>query len=117
MCKYHAVFALIALLVSQQSFADDAVTQSNPTPAAVTSSNSDDDSSLKECQTIANACLSAGFSNGGDSGKAFWHDCMKPILLGQTVAGVSIDAKEAIACRKFKIEKMKKELKQLQQIH
>lgn len=112
MRKYHTAFALIAILITQQSFAD-VTSTSNTTSAAVTSSDSD--TSLKQCENIVNACLNAGFARTGGPGKAFWHDCMKPVLLGQTVAGVNIDSKDVSACRQFKITKMQKELQQLQQ--
>lgn len=98
------ISVLIALVITQQSFA-----LSN-----ATSSDSDDLSS-NECAIIAKACLSAGFDRSGTPGKAFWHDCMQPALLGKTVTGVNLDSNDVIACRKSKISKMQKELKELQQ--
>jgi hypothetical protein len=106
--RKYTISVLVALLITLQSFAAS-------TLSSVTSS--DDDLSLKQCETVAKACLSAGFERSGAPGKAFWHDCMKPALLGQTVTGVNIDSKDVVACRKFKIAKMQKELKELQQAH
>lgn len=100
MRKYHALFALIALLITQQSFAV---------------GPNGDRAPLKECENIAKACISAGFVREGGPGKNFWHDCMKPVLMGQTVSGVTIDPKDVTACKQFKMKKMQKELKQLEQ--
>lgn len=97
MRNYRAVIAIIALFIAQSSFAN--VSDTN-----------------KSCEMIANACLSGGFVKAGDPGKTFWRDCMKPILLGQTITGVNVSAKDAMACRQYKIAKMKQELKEFQQV-
>jgi hypothetical protein len=105
MRKYQAAFATLVLLFAQQSFAESEIDSSGL-----------DDSTTPSCETIANACLSAGYARDGAAGKAFWGDCMKPALLGQTVSGVSIEHKDAVACRKFKIEKLKSAYHVLEQV-
>lgn len=66
------------------------------------------------CAAIAKSCLSAGFTRDPSATKKFWQDCMKPIILGKTVAGVTIDHSVAKTCREHKIEQLKHELKELQ---
>lgn len=68
------------------------------------------------CGPIATACVNAGFTMGDNTDKGFWKNCMQPLLLNQTVSGVTLDAKDIKACRQFKIAKMKVELKQLQKV-
>ena len=92
MRKIYLFFVLVALFLSQSVFADM------------------DDS--KPCKNVAQACRTAGF----DKGKQFWKGCMKPLLLGQTVKGVTIDPKVIAACRSDKINKMKKELNDLENV-
>lgn len=74
--------------------------------------NDSDDSSA--CGTIAKACKSAGFTRGGD--KKFWHDCMHPLLIGQSVKDVTIDPGQVKACRDKKIGDLQDELKELQNV-
>jgi len=113
MRKSTILITLLTLISTQTLLADTTTTVT--TPSATSSSASD--LSSKQCEGIAKACKSAGYTReGASSGKQFWADCMKPILLGQTVAGVSITADDATACRQQKVENMKKELEQLQQV-
>jgi hypothetical protein len=67
------------------------------------------------CSLIAKACKKAGFERKSED-KAFWMDCMKPILLGKTVENVTVDANDVKACRDKKIEEMQKELAELQAV-
>jgi hypothetical protein len=99
MRNIHIVFALAALVSTQSVFADD---------QAMSSSTS------KPCATIAKACLDAGFVRTETSNKKFWQDCMKPIILGHTVQGVTVDASTVKACRSDKISELKKELTALE---
>jgi hypothetical protein len=71
-------------------------------------------SDSKTCATIANACLNAGFVRTETADKRIWQDCMKPIILGKTVSGVTVDVDTVKTCRTTKINKMKKELKQFE---
>lgn len=67
------------------------------------------------CETIAQACLSGGFDTKTPN-KEFWQDCMKPILLGQNVPGVTIDPTTAKNCRVKKINQLKEDLKEFQKV-
>lgn len=66
------------------------------------------------CDTIAKKCLAAGYEQREDADKKFWMDCMKPILLGKTVNGVTIEPATTKACLMNKIEKLKQELAEMQ---
>lgn len=103
MKKIHAIFILAATLSSLQVFADD-------TDAMDASNN-------RPCAAIAKACAAAGFTRASDPNKKFWADCMKPVILGQTVSGVTIDAATVKSCRVDKIKKLKLELQELQKAH
>lgn len=65
----------------------------------------------KDCGVIAKACKSAGFKDMG-----FWTDCMKPVLMDKEVKKVKVDAAVVKECRAFKIDKMKKELEDLESV-
>lgn len=101
MRPFQTILVLLALIITQQAWAQ----------ATVTSHGK---ASFKECEIIAKACLSAGYTRSGQHGKAFWQDCMRPVLLGQTISGVNLDPKDISACRNVKIRVMQKELQQLQ---
>lgn len=63
---------------------------------------SDDDNA---CGKIENACKAAGFAKGEHSqGKGLGQDCMKPIISGQTVSGVTVDAAIVQDCRAERAE-------------
>lgn len=100
MRKYAGMIAILLMFLTQGSFAD---------------ALSNDDSA-KECGAIADACKNAGFTNADMGDKSFWFGCMKPVLFGKSVSGVTVDAKDVKACRKAKIAKMQKELKELQAV-
>jgi hypothetical protein len=71
-------------------------------------------SSDKPCSAIVKACLTAGYLRTDSPSKAFWHDCMKPVVLGQTVAGVTVDPATVKACRTNKLEELKNELQEFE---
>jgi hypothetical protein len=73
--------------------------------------------SSKQCEPIANACLYAKFSEKNTTGKNFWYDCMRPILLGKSVKDVNVDPKDVTACRTFKIMDLQNLLKELQEVN
>lgn len=100
MRKYSIIIALATLCLAQASFA----------------MTGGDDLSTKQCDSVVNACKSAGFTDEGMGDKSFWFGCMKPVLFGKTVSGVTIDANDIKQCRKAKITKMKAELKELQSV-
>lgn len=70
----------------------------------------------KQCNAIAEACKNAGYTNEGTDDKSFWFGCLKPVLYGKTVAGLTIGANDVKECRHARIEQMKKELKELQAV-
>ncbi|MBL7715206.1 MAG: hypothetical protein JNL01_07025 [Bdellovibrionales bacterium] len=58
------------------------------------------------CKKLKTACEAAGFVKGGHkTGKGLHKDCMKPLLAGQTVAGVTVDAGDVSACQAKKEKK------------
>jgi hypothetical protein len=75
-----------------------------------------DDFSNKHCDAIADICKQAGFTNEDMGDKSFWFGCMKPLLYGKTVNGLTVDAKEVKECRKAKIAKMQQEIKALKAV-
>jgi len=95
------ILAIIAIVTTQQIFADNV----SGMPA--------DSSGDKSCSTIANACLAAGFVKTESTTKAIWHDCMKPLILGQTVSGVTVDSSVAKSCRVHKIKELKNGIKRI----
>lgn len=99
MKKFLILIASTALLTSSIAFAD----------------SSDMGMDNKACMNVAKACKAAGFERGSKE-KKFWMGCMKPVLLGQSVKGVKVDADQVKACRNFKIDKMQSELKMLQDV-
>jgi hypothetical protein len=114
MRQSYIICAVISLLIGQQSFAG-AISAANEATAAVASS--ENELLEKPCESIAQACLKAGYMRvSGHSKKSLWMDCMKPVLLGKAVNGVSMDQPTVIACRQAKIVKMQKELKQFEQV-
>ncbi len=87
---------LAAMLIMQPAFADD-----------------DMNSPEKPCAPIVKACLDAGYARDGADGKQFWNDCMKPTVLGKSVADVKVNASDVKACRIAKIKQLKAELNAL----
>ena len=73
-------------------------------------------SSSKPCGVIANACIKAGFVRKETPDKKFWINCMKPVILGQSVKGVKVDADAVKVCRANKIDELKKELSELEAV-
>ncbi len=104
MRKIHIVLILAAVFSTQPIFAD------NQNTSNISSSGS------KSCATIVNACLAAGFVRTATPNKRFWQDCMKPIIMGQTVQGVTIDSATVKDCRINKINQLKKELEEFQKV-
>lgn len=91
MYKLRIIFVFVAMILTQNIYADD-----------------------KSCGEIANACLAAGFVKGESDTKGIWHDCMKPVILGKSVAGVSVNSSIVKSCRMHKIAELKVELNELQ---
>ena len=95
MRKIYLLSAVISLILSQSIFAD-----------------MDD---TKACKNIAQACKTAGYTKANDM--KFWKNCMKPVLHGQTVKGVTVDANDVSSCRSDKIAKMKQEISDLENVN
>jgi len=68
------------------------------------------------CEIVAKSCVKAGFVRGESANKKLWQDCMKPLLMNKTVAGVTVDPATVNTCRTNKIDKMKQELQEFQSI-
>lgn len=98
MRKAYLAVCLVSLFAASNVFADEMANDSKP------------------CMQVAKACLSAGYTRQGDNDKKFWVDCMKPLILGQTVKDVTVDSVVVKACRTDKISEMKKELTELQNV-
>src|SRR3990167_174237 len=96
MRKLHTALVLTVLFASQSVFADNRPMQD------------------KDCGPIAKACFKAGYAKKETPEKKFWTSCMKPVILGQTVKGVKVDADTISACRTKKIADIKNDLKDLE---
>lgn len=97
MRKNSLIIALFAFFLAQTSFAGGGDT-------------------IKECEAIVDACKSAGFTDEGTGDKSLWFGCLKPVLHDKSVNGVTVDKKDVKECRKAKIAKMKKEIKELESV-
>lgn len=95
------ILMLVAALATQSVFAE---YTSSPVS----------DSDNKPCAKIAEACLSAGFVEAKSKDKGIWRNCMKPIMLGNTVTGVTVDPDVAKSCRANKVKELTKELAEFQ---
>jgi maleate cis-trans isomerase len=93
------LIALSTILLMQSAFADETAN----TIAA------------KQCEAIARACVSAGYVEKNSTDKEFWQDCMKPVLMGQTVKGVNSTSAQAAGCKALKIQNMENELQEFKQ--
>jgi hypothetical protein len=52
------------------------------------------------CKKLMEACKAAGFVKGqAQAGKNIMKDCMKPLMTGQSVSGVTVDAGDIQACQ------------------
>jgi hypothetical protein len=51
---------------------------------------------MHPCKNIATACTSAG---KGKNRHEIWDNCMKPIIAGQTVPGVTVNSADVQACQ------------------
>jgi len=92
MFKKYGFVLLAGMVIAQPIFADDMSSGSKP------------------CKSIVKACLDAGYKRSAGEGKYFWKDCMEPILLGKTVAKVSVDTAAVKACRADKIKELAQQL-------
>lgn len=70
----------------------------------------------KPCGDIAKACVKAGYLKKSDDGKSFWLSCMKPVILGQSVKGIKVDATTVSSCRSDKITQLKQDLNDFESV-
>jgi hypothetical protein len=59
----------------------------------------------RPCKKIAEACKAAGFERGSKTGKDMIQ-CIKPLMQGQTVAGVSVNPADIAACQQKRAARM-----------
>ncbi len=57
----------------------------------------------RACLNIASACEDAGYRMKQETGKNIWKDCLKPIIAGQTISGVTVDPQDIQICKKHDI--------------
>lgn len=71
----------------------------------------EDEAKTKEegpCKKVMDACKSADFAKGDHKmKKGLFKDCMQPVLAGQSVAGVTVEADVVAACKAIKSAKHK----------
>lgn len=81
---------IFGLIISSTAFSDNSAgsvtppTSTGSTPPAL------------PCKNITDACISAG---KGTSNLELWTNCIKPILHGQTIAGVTVNPADVAACK------------------
>lgn len=51
------------------------------------------------CKNLAKACQAGGYTKG-NSKKRIGRDCLRPLLKGQTVAGVTVSPADLSTCKK-----------------
>jgi hypothetical protein len=105
MRKIRAILVLLAVLGTQQIFAEGDINVSG------------EDAADKPCATIVKSCMDAGYTREDSGDKKLWKNCLKPIILGKAVSGVNVDDSVVKSCRIHKIKKMKTELKEFQEAH
>lgn len=60
------------------------------------------------CKKVMDACKAADFAKGDHKmKKGLFKDCMQPLLAGQPVAGVTVEAEAIAACKAIKEAKHK----------
>jgi hypothetical protein len=93
MCNTRSFLLLAAILAFQPAFAIDS-----------------------SCVSIAESCVKAGYVKMDAGDKNIWKNCMKPVLLNQSVNGVTVDPTTAKSCRDAKVQEMKSDLDEFQKL-
>ncbi len=76
---------------------------------AAWSDNHDKEHGDGPCKKIKDACVAAGFEKGKHKEKkGLKMDCMKPIMNGETVAGVTVSPEDLSACKEKKEQRKEK---------
>lgn len=73
-------------------------------------------SGTQPCLELTKACMEAGYIRREHGNKKIWENCMKPILMGQTVNGVKIAASAVNTCREQKIKRLRAQIQELQKM-
>ena len=64
----------------------------------------------RPCKMIMKACYDAGFEKGeAKLGNGIFVDCMKPIMKGESVKGVTVDAATVQACQEKRSQRHDKD--------
>lgn len=68
------------------------------------------------CVKVKAACEAAGFKKGAHKdGKGLIKDCIKKVMDGETVVGVTVPAEEVTACKEKRVEhQQKREVKRME---
>lgn len=62
----------------------------------------------RPCKKVMAACEAAGFKKGGHKeGKGLMMDCMKKLMDGEKVEGVTVAAEDMAACKEMHEKRMK----------
>lgn len=65
------------------------------------------------CMKLKEACVAAGFEKGKHKEKkGLMMDCMKPLMHGETVAGVTVSPEDLAACKEKKEHRKEKHNKE-----
>lgn len=119
MKKILLLSSCLAIGLSTISFADDASsTMTPPDSSNAMKASAPTQAKNRPCLNIAVACENAGYRlSTSMPGKNIWKDCVKPIVGGTAVSGVSAASADIQACKtKMAQKKMKHmEMKQQQQ--
>lgn len=90
---------LLSLGLSLSAFADTMA----PSKSMLENSNLPQ-SKNRPCLNIATSCESAGYRLSKVPGKNIWKDCVKPILAGKSISGVTASTDDINACKMKKAE-------------
>ncbi len=66
----------------------------------------------KPCMRVAKACMNAGYVPHDPGNKKLGVNCVKPLVEGKTVSGVTVDANTLTSCRAKNKSEIKKEVEE-----
>lgn len=101
---------IVSMGISFNSYADTTSTTTSTSSTSSLANSNLPESKNRPCLNIAVSCESAGYTLSKKvPGKNIWKNCVKPILAGQTIDGVTASADDIKACKTKKaVHKMKK---------
>ena len=89
---FMTVAVIFGCAISSSAFSDNAMAPTmTTTPTAAMSSTK-----AHPCKNIAMACKTAG---KGTNKHELWENCVKPIIAGQTVTGVTVNPSDVKSCQ------------------